>query len=115
MFLQQAAGLNTPILSQILESRTTGALIVGAAIAHGGLALMGLPSWTCPVRHTLGIPCPGCGLSRAMGALMHGDIETALTFHAFAPVFLISLILIGAMLVLPPPSPTTDYSLDSPV
>ena len=53
------------------------------------------------MRHTLGIPCPGCGLSRAVGALLHGDVEASLKFHAFAPIFLISLILIGAVWVLP--------------
>lgn len=101
MVAQLSAGLRVPVFSQILESRPTTILIVGAAVVHGGLNLLGLPSWECPIRHTLGVPCPGCGLSRAMGALLHGDWQTALTYHAFAPIFLASLIFMGVVLLLP--------------
>lgn len=101
MVSQLTAGLKVPIFAQILESRPTSMLIVGAAVVHGGLNLMGLPSWECPIRHTLGVPCPGCGLSRAIGSLLHGDWQTAMTYHAFAPIFLASLIFMGMVLLLP--------------
>lgn len=101
MVSQFAPGLNTPVFAQILESRPTTLLIVGAAVAHATLNLLGLPSWECPILHTLGVPCPGCGLSRGIGALLHGDWQTALTFHAFAPVFLASLIFMAVVLLLP--------------
>jgi hypothetical protein len=39
----------------------------------------------------LGIPCPGCGLTRATLALLRGDVASALHFHplvfVLAPVF----------------------------
>jgi hypothetical protein len=35
----------------------------------------------CPLASTLGIPCPGCGLTRATLSLLHGDVRTALRFH----------------------------------
>jgi len=35
----------------------------------------------CPLAGTFGIPCPGCGLTRATLALMHGDVHAALHFH----------------------------------
>ena len=75
--------------------------IVGAAAAHGVAALAGVSLWDCPVRQTLGIPCPGCGLSRATGALLHGDWQTSLTYHAFAPLLLLSLVVMGVISVLP--------------
>lgn len=28
----------------------------------------------CPIRHFTGIPCPGCGMSRALGCLIRGNI-----------------------------------------
>jgi hypothetical protein len=74
---------------------------VGAAAAHGVAALVGVSLWECPVRHTLGIPCPGCGLSRATGTLLHGDWQTSLTYHAFAPLLLLSLLVIGVISLLP--------------
>lgn len=45
----------------------------------------------CPMASTLGIPCPGCGLTRATFALLRGDVQTALHFHPLvwllAPLF----------------------------
>lgn len=76
-------------------------LIVGAAAIHGTLNLLGLPSWQCPILHTVGVPCPGCGLSRAIGALLHADWQTAVTFHAFAPLFLASLVFMAVVVLLP--------------
>jgi hypothetical protein len=42
----------------------------------------------CPTATFLGIPCPGCGLTRATLALFRGDFSTALRFHPL--VFLLS-------------------------
>ena len=93
--------LSTPILAPVFQDRPTGIAIVGAAVLHSGLTILGLPSWQCPVRYTLGVPCPGCGLSRATIALIHGDWETSLTYHAFAPLFLIGLLLTAFVTFLP--------------
>lgn len=32
------------------------------------------------------MPCPGCGLTRAALALLHGDLAAALRFHPLAPL-----------------------------
>lgn len=93
--------ISTPILASVFEDRATGMVIVGAAVLHSGLTILGFPSWQCPIRYTLGVPCPGCGLSRAISALIHGDLETSLTYHAFAPLFLIGLLLTAFVTFLP--------------
>ena len=45
----------------------------------------------CPLASSFGIPCPGCGLTRATLALLHGDVRAALHFHPLvwllAPLF----------------------------
>ena len=45
----------------------------------------------CPMATVLGIPCPGCGLTRATLALMHGHVRGALALHplvfVLAPLF----------------------------
>jgi hypothetical protein len=45
----------------------------------------------CPMATLLGIPCPGCGLTRATLALLHGDVRRALALHplvlVLAPLF----------------------------
>lgn len=90
-----------PVLAQVMERRATGLVIGAVAALHLGLMHFELPSWPCPVRHTLGIPCPGCGLSRAIAALLHGDWRTALARHAFAPILLAALVLMVGMALLP--------------
>ena len=59
------------------------------------LTLTGLPGWSCPIFHALGLPCPGCGLTRATLLLFQGQWKQAMTMHAFAPIFLIALALIA--------------------
>ena len=56
----------------------------------------GAQAWNCPILACTGIPCPGCGMSRAFVALAHGDWKQALHLHAFvglAPVVLLVLLL----------------------
>jgi hypothetical protein len=47
----------------------------------------------CPLASSCGIPCPGCGLTRATFALLHGDIRSALRLHPL--VWLLSPLFIG--------------------
>ena len=49
------------------------------------LGVFALAVWSdfplCPVAGTLGMPCPGCGLTRATLALLRGDVSGAFRFH----------------------------------
>lgn len=40
----------------------------------------------CPTRTLLGVPCPGCGLTRATEAIAVGDVHGMLRFHPLAPI-----------------------------
>ena len=90
-----------PIFSTILESRVETAAIVGFGVVHLGLGMMGLSFWNCPILAATGVPCPGCGLTRATMQLFHGNILDSLQTHAFAPIFLMALLLMITVLVLP--------------
>ncbi|HEV2862620.1 MAG TPA: DUF2752 domain-containing protein [Pyrinomonadaceae bacterium] len=74
-----------------------------SAIAAAQVALVsaGLPGWPCPMMHGLGVPCPGCGLSRATVALLRGDFAAALSLHAFALILPAALAVIGCAALLP--------------
>ncbi len=86
--------LTRPIVAALMENRIIGFGVMGAAVVQGSLMALGLPGWPCVFRHGLGFPCPGCGLSRAIAALLRGEWDTALAFHAFAPLILAILVLI---------------------
>jgi hypothetical protein len=40
------------------------------------------------MRLVLGLPCPGCGLTRAFCLMSHGRFGEALAFHGLAPLML---------------------------
>lgn len=90
-----------PILAPLLKNRITCAAVTGATILQLSLVMAGLPGWRSPFHSIFGLPDPGCGLSRAIVALLRGDWATSVTFHAFAPLFVIALTLIALSAVLP--------------
>lgn len=59
------------------------------------LAIVFLPVPWCPWAAFAHIPCPGCGLTRATLAALHGDLRGSLMFHPLAllitPTVLITL------------------------
>lgn len=54
----------------------------------------------CPLYKISGFACPGCGMTRALHALLHGDIVSALRFNLFMPVMLFFLTFIFISLVM---------------
>ncbi|RBO94097.1 DUF2752 domain-containing protein [Nocardia puris] len=46
----------------------------------------------CPSKFLLGINCPGCGSSRMLYSLLHGDIPAAVHYNALALLALVVLL-----------------------
>jgi uncharacterized protein DUF2752 len=95
------AALFRPIFSAILHDRRLSSVICGASLLQLLLTLIRFPSWPCPIFHTLGVPCPGCGMTRATLFLIHGEWKQALVIHAYAPILLIALALITFCTIAP--------------
>jgi hypothetical protein len=90
-----------PTFSELLADRQAIALIAGAGALHLGMSMAGISIWSCPFRAVTGIPCPGCGLTRATIELLRGDLTGSLHTHAFAPVFIAGLVFMFVSMVLP--------------
>ena len=64
-------------------------LVISASAALVLIARAGLP--LCPMAGVLGVPCPGCGLTRATLTLLRGDFRGAFALHplvfVLAPIF----------------------------
>jgi len=54
------------------------AIIVGISCWFFAWYLSGTSCW---IRAVFGIPCPGCGSTRAVGAVFRGNIPKALEYH----------------------------------
>ena len=54
---------------------------------------VGIP---CPFHAVTGLYCPGCGMFRAAGALMRGDVGQAVRYNALSVVLLPMLFVLAA-------------------
>jgi len=88
-------------LAELLRNRRFGLLLTGALGLHVLLASLHLPLWECPFLRVTGLPCPGCGLTRACILLLQGDVQASVRFHAFAPFFIILIAMMMIATVLP--------------
>ncbi|MEX0797649.1 MAG: DUF2752 domain-containing protein [Acidimicrobiia bacterium] len=70
-------------------------LMVAPLLAVGFLAVAPTADdgpTVCPFALTTGVACPGCGMTRAAGYLLRGDLSSALRYHP-----LVILIAVQAM------------------
>ena len=54
----------------------------------------------CPTKIVFGIPCPGCGMTRAMGLLLNGYIKEAFFMNPNIIIILILIIIAPPLLVI---------------
>lgn len=55
--------------------------IIAAGIAAAVLFFVSVSGVGCVYRRIFGIICPGCGMTRAVTALLRFDIKTAFMYH----------------------------------
>ncbi len=76
------------------------AALIGSAwlqFGHDGRLVLPVPGTelklplreTCWSRTILGIPCPGCGLTRSFTAMAHGHVRNAFNFNPLGPILFI--------------------------
>jgi hypothetical protein len=76
------------------ERRSWGSSIIAWLILAFAMALpprgVGVP--ICPSKLATGVPCPGCGLTRSVTCLAHGDLWSSWSYHPFGiAVFALAL------------------------
>ncbi|CAB1057345.1 hypothetical protein D1BOALGB6SA_2084 [Olavius sp. associated proteobacterium Delta 1] len=94
-------GFFTPVLAPLLQNRWLICIFAAFGVAQLLLVFFGLTAWQCPINETLGIICPGCGMTTAMAMLLQGHWHLAVQTHAFAPVVLILLLMLLVAIGLP--------------
>ena len=75
------------------------AMLLAAALLYMGI-MVKLEIY-CPIRHVTGIPCPGCGMSRALGCLLRLDFEGSLRSNpALLPCMMALFVMINRETIL---------------
>lgn len=68
------------------------AMLVIASVLADASAGFGAGPIVCPFRLITGLPCPFCGSTRAVGALLQLDIERSLALNPLGAVSLVILV-----------------------
>jgi hypothetical protein len=90
----------SPIAS-LLRDRKFGLLLTGALSLNIVALALHLTGWECAFFRVTGLPCPGCGLTRACLLLLRGEVRASIKFHAFAPIFVLFIALLIICTLLP--------------
>jgi hypothetical protein len=64
---------------ELRDLRYAGAAMLGAAFVWPVLPVH--PPYACPLRTVTGVPCPLCGMTRAVVAAVHGDLAASLRYN----------------------------------
>jgi hypothetical protein len=82
-------------LAWIPALRTAGVIAVIAFVMGSGVV-------PCGFAQATHLPCPGCGSTRSVDALLHGDLAGAMRMNPFGPVMalMLALLSIDAFLVI---------------
>lgn len=86
---------------QVLMSRPVAVALACGVGLHLLFSSVGLLIYRCPLQSVFALPCPGCGVSRAMLSLLRRDWAGAWAHHPFAPYFACLALLCAISAVLP--------------
>lgn len=78
--------MTTAALKALSKATPTGRAMRLAGVAGALVAAVTLGVPLCPFALVTRCPCPGCGLTRATLAMLHGDLGGALHLHPLAPL-----------------------------
>ncbi len=69
------------------------------AILAGTFFVITLDGPSCLLRRTVGIPCPGCGMTRATLALLRLDFAAAFAYHPLVYIIVPFIIVLSVLLI----------------
>ena len=72
-----------------MKKHTALIVVAVALLIAGVLSFTGI--YRCPLRYIFGVPCPLCGMSRALYSLVTLDLDKAFYYHALWPVVVVGI------------------------
>ena len=84
-----------------MRARDVRLLAAGALGAAAAWPLLPHPFLPCPLRATTGVPCPLCGVTRAVVEAAHGHLAASLRYNPLG-IVLVALALVFVLRPRPP-------------
>ncbi|WP_341267876.1 DUF2752 domain-containing protein [Gordonia malaquae] len=81
----------TPVLGVGVAAGVSALVMIGDPTTPGGF----LPP--CPTNALLHVNCPGCGSTRALYSLLHGDVPAALHYNALGVIAMVLIVVAFVM------------------
>ena len=72
------------------KEKIKGFMIAASITAAAGILAV-LDVYKCPSDHLFGIPCPMCGLTRAILSAIQGDLRMSFYYHPLWPLIVIAV------------------------
>ena len=84
------------LFNRIVQLIALGLLLLGFILPSDG---MGVP--LCTFKRWLRLPCPGCGLTRSVSSILHGDVLKSWNYHPLGIFFVGAALFLALNLALP--------------
>lgn len=81
--------------------KTTRGMAVAAMLVSIVMPVNGLGFDVCVLHRMTGLPCPGCGLTRGVAAMTHGDVFTAVALNPFSVIIWAVFAILTLTVILP--------------
>lgn len=82
-------------------SRSTASLALAGLLVAIMLPPVGIGYDMCGMHRTMGLPCPGCGLTRSVTSFIHGDFLWSFGYHPLGFFVALIFLLVGPTLFFP--------------
>lgn len=97
------AGSRWELAACLIRDRRLGLAMAGGGLLYFALTRYGWDVMPCPSMQVLGLPCPGCGMTRSCLSLLRGDWAASWRLNPFGPVFAVFWAIVGAGVAMPQP------------
>jgi hypothetical protein len=89
------------VFTPLAKSRVAALSLGVAGAVQVGCTLAGITTFHCPLLHLVGVPCPGCGISRGSAEFLRGHWSGWIDMHLFAPLFLAAIVILLVLGLMP--------------
>ena len=78
-----------PVIAPIMRDRPIALILAVIPLVFTGLEMADVFHWICPFHAITNLPCPGCGMTRAVMSLARFEWSDAVAMHPLSPFLIL--------------------------